>query len=179
LIGRWKGSGGRNDSEDPGTIGFFTSDGFSGGLPKTTDFMWKSWSSSELPIAISGGWVGSNVGDEKDWRHWTTTRPFWISWTSFFNASIGWTIGVNSCEFVGSIKVGGSELNVSSDASRSALRRGDWEVDDLTVHTSDFSDSKAHRILVSVKESQITVVDSIGIQTLVLIKDGWCSVGWA
>jgi len=160
---------GRDNGEFPRAICLFTRDSFGRGLPKTADFVWEVWGSSCLPITLTRFGVVGDISDEEGRRHWATASELRVIGRK---ATISLVIGVNSGEFIISVKGNGSKFDVSGDASRLALRRGDIKINDLAVHSSDLADSKAHRELVSIKKSQIVVVDSIGVQALILVEDG-------
>jgi len=165
------------DGEDIGSISVFSGNGLNGGLPDTTDFDRKVRNSVELPISRSVSSVSRHIRNKQNWRHGSTTGLGRISQStgeSNFVTTVYGIIYVNGGPWRCSIEVGGTKLDlVSVDASRVLGTIGKWEVlngiRNINV-VGDSLNSKSQGILVSVKQSKVVIVDTIGVKDLIFIE---------
>lgn len=135
------------------------------------------WLSTKLPISNAGGFIVGNISDEQSWRHRTTTGvrvgSRWVG--GWLSTTVCITVSINTGLWVKAIPDGGSKLQIiSKDTSWVGGGSSNWVVGNLSTFgvINDLSDTKTHRIFVSVKEGQIVVVNLVGKQDFVFIEDG-------
>lgn len=133
-----------------------------------------------MPISSTAGVIIGDISDEEGWRHWTTTgHSGWVS-SCWLLASVVVGISINSSLRVFSIPACRTKLQIiSEDTSWVGGWRGEWVVGNFRSIkiVDDLSDTKTHRKFISVEKGQIVVINLVGKQHFVFVKDGRSTIG--
>lgn len=137
-----------------------------------------------MPISNSGVFIIGDISNEQSLRHWTTTSvgvgSRWVG--GWMSTTVVGAVSINSSLGVETIEAGGTKFQIiSKDTSWIGGGSVNWVVGNLGTFgvIDDLSDSKTHRVFISVEEGQIVVINLVGKQDFVFIEDGWSTIGWS